>query len=129
MPSSLKEKKAEDALKVYLSPVRINEVTFEKIALGDVLKGAWVKLVIAALIPEQFILIFFMALGELESNKRDPVLGIVTVFDVKWKKLLIFVIDGTLSVKLVKFTVFATKLERPKGVIDDILNDGIDSKE
>jgi hypothetical protein len=129
VPSSLKEKGAEDGVKVYLSPVKINEVIFGKIAPGDVLKSPWVKLVIAALIPEQFILIFFMALTELESNKRDPVLGIVTEFDERWKKLLRFVIDGTSSVKLVKFTVFATKVCKPEEVIDDILNDGIDSKE
>ncbi len=120
---------AEDAVKVYLSPVKINEVTFGKRALGDVLKSAWVKLVTAALIPEQFIFIFFMALVEPESSKRDPLLGIVTVFDERWKKLLRLVIDGTSSVKLVKFRVFATKVCKPEEVIDDILNDGIDSKE
>ena len=70
-----------------------------------------------------------MALVEPESNKADPLLGIVTVFDEKWNKLLIFVIDGTSSVKLVKFIVFATKFCKPEAVIDDILNDGIDSKE
>jgi hypothetical protein len=34
-----------------------------------------------------------------------------------------------LSVKLVKFVVFATKDVKPEAVIDDILNDGTDSKE
>ena len=113
---------------MYFSPVKINEVIFEKIALDDAPKGALMLLPIAELTPEQFILIFFMALGEPESNKADPVLGITTEFD-ELNKLLIFVIDGTSSVKLVKFTVFAIKRERPELVIDDILNDGIDSKE
>ena len=129
MPSSLRPAVALPEVIVYFSPVKINEVTFEKTVLGDKPKTAWVKLTIAELTPEQSILIFFMALGELESNKEDPVLGIVTVFDEREKRLLILAIDGTLSVKLVKFTVFATKLERPPEVIDDILNDGIDSKE
>ena len=129
MPSSLRVIKAADALKVYLSPVKINEVTFEKRILGDVLKGAWVKLEIGELTPEQSILIFFMALVEPDSSKRDPLLGIATAFDERWKKLGRLVIDGTSSVKLVKFRVFATKVCKPEEVIDDILNDGIDSKE
>jgi hypothetical protein len=120
---------APEGVGLYLSPVKINEVTFENIRLDDVLKGAEGKLETVPLIPEQFILIFFMALVELESNKADPVLGIVTVFDDEWKKLLRLVIDGTSIVKLVKFTVFATKVCKPEAVIDDILNDGIDSKE
>ena len=45
------------------------------------------------------------------------------------KKLLIFVIAGTLSVKLVKFVVFVAKDVKPVALIDDILNDGIYSKE
>jgi hypothetical protein len=43
--------------------------------------------------------------------------------------LVIFVIAGTLSVKLVKFKVFAAKYAKPEEPIDGILNNGIDSKE
>jgi hypothetical protein len=43
--------------------------------------------------------------------------------------LVINVIAGTLSVKLVKLKVFAAKYAKPKEPIDDILNNGIDSKE
>jgi hypothetical protein len=43
--------------------------------------------------------------------------------------LVIFVIAGMLSVKLVKLKVFEAKYDKPEEFIDDILNNGIDSKE
>jgi hypothetical protein len=78
MPSSLIPRGAAEGVMEYLSPVKINEVTFEKVVLDAPPKGALVEEEMLLLIPEQFILICFMALLELALNKGDPLLGIVT---------------------------------------------------
>jgi len=129
MPSSLRPRGEEAGVIEYLSPVKINEVTFGKVVLDNGPNGTVREEERGLVIPEQFILIFFMALLELLLFKGDPPLGIVTVLEGFNKSWVILVIAGALTVKLVKLIVFATKPDMPVPVIDDILNDGIDSKE
>jgi hypothetical protein len=106
----------------YFSPVIIIEVTFVNASDENGPDEG------AAVTPEQFILIFFMALFVEEEKFKDPVPG-DNGLEEKNKMPSILVIAGTLSVKLVKLKVFAAKYRKPVVVIDDILSDGIDSKE
>jgi hypothetical protein len=106
----------------YFSPVRIIEVTFvNPVVENGPVEGADVT-------PEQLTFIFFMALTVDSEYANNVPLEFVVLTLLK-RRALMLVIAEVDSVKLVKLMVFAAKVIKPVLVIDEVLNDGIDSKE
>jgi hypothetical protein len=107
--------------KAYFIPVIIIEVTFVKAVENGPDVGTDVT-------PEQLTFIFFMALTDESEYANDVPPGDDGVLLVT-KRELMLVIAELDSVKLVKLMVFEAKLVKFEPVTDEVLNDGIDSKE
>jgi hypothetical protein len=107
----------------YLSPVRIIEVTFVNPVLenGAVLGGVDT--------PEQLTFIFFMALIDplLSAKVDDP--DKLLRPEAEDNKPVILTCAELEIVKLFKLKVFTAKFENPEETTEEVLNEGIDSKE
>ena len=106
----------------YLSPVKIIEETFVN---PLVVNGTPEDILVTA---EQLTFIVFMALTVEVFIKKTPVprKGVVTDEAKKDEK---FDIEVLASVNFAKLIVFAANPIKPTAPTDEILNEGIDSKE
>ena len=107
----------------YLIPVRIIEVTFVNpvVENGAVLGGADTA--------EQLTFISFMALIDPLLNAKFDAPNKVLRPEDEDNKPLILVCTALEIVKLFKLKVFVAKFKNPEETTEEVLNEGIDSKE